>query len=52
MSLICVGRNGARVFFRNTADGMQIVAKADKSNESKVIGRLMEKYGSDDVRVW
>ncbi|MFW5420264.1 hypothetical protein J0910_26970 [Nocardiopsis sp. CNT-189] len=40
------GRNGGRVFFRNTGDGIQIVGKADKSNESKVIKRLKELYGS------
>ncbi|MFF3918956.1 polymorphic toxin-type HINT domain-containing protein [Streptomyces sp. NPDC001852] len=40
------GRNGGRVFFRNTDDGMQIVGKADKSNESKVISRLTEMYGN------
>ncbi|MFC4032341.1 polymorphic toxin-type HINT domain-containing protein [Streptomyces polygonati] len=40
------GRNGGRVFFRNTDSGMQIVGKADKSNESKVISRLMDMYGN------
>ncbi|MFF4831563.1 RHS repeat-associated core domain-containing protein [Streptomyces sp. NPDC001315] len=40
------GRNGGRVFFRNTDDGMQIVGKADKSNESKVISRLTDMYGN------
>ncbi|WP_237300974.1 MULTISPECIES: polymorphic toxin-type HINT domain-containing protein [unclassified Streptomyces] len=39
-------RNGGRVFFRNTDDGMQIVGKADKSNESKVISRLTDMYGN------
>ncbi|MFE7131653.1 polymorphic toxin-type HINT domain-containing protein [Streptomyces sp. NPDC057638] len=40
------GRNGARVFFRNTSEGMQIVGKANKANEPKVISRLKEKYGN------
>ncbi len=39
------GPGRCRVVFRNTGDGMQIVGKADKSNESKVISRLMESYG-------
>ncbi|MFI9452701.1 polymorphic toxin-type HINT domain-containing protein [Amycolatopsis sp. NPDC052450] len=39
------GRNGGRVFFRNTDEGMQIVGKADKANESRVIKRLKELYG-------
>ncbi|WP_460707504.1 polymorphic toxin-type HINT domain-containing protein [Myceligenerans halotolerans] len=40
------GRNGARLFFRNVDDGIQIVGKADKGNESKVIARLVQTYGS------
>ncbi|WP_020669820.1 polymorphic toxin-type HINT domain-containing protein [Amycolatopsis nigrescens] len=39
------GREGGRVFFRKVGDSMQIVAKADKSNESKVIDRLIELFG-------
>lgn len=40
------GRNGGRVFFRTKSDGtMEIVGKADKSNESQVISRLNDKYG-------
>jgi hypothetical protein len=39
------GANGARLFFRNVADGIQIVAKASKANESRVINRLMQLYG-------
>ena len=39
------GANGARLFFRNVDGGIQIVAKADKSNESQVIARLMQLYG-------
>jgi hypothetical protein len=39
------GRNGARLFFRNTDSGIQIVGKADKGNESAVIRRLTELYG-------
>lgn len=38
------GRNGARVFFRNTSNGIEILAKADKSNEQKVIKILEELY--------
>jgi RHS repeat-associated protein len=39
------GRNGARLFFRNVDGGIQIVAKADKDNESAVIARLLQLYG-------
>ncbi|MGW3210089.1 polymorphic toxin-type HINT domain-containing protein [Streptomyces sp. NPDC001135] len=39
------GRNGGRLFFRNVGGGIQIVAKADKSNESTVIARLKQLYG-------
>ncbi|GAA2620012.1 polymorphic toxin-type HINT domain-containing protein [Streptomyces tubercidicus] len=39
------GRRGGRVFYRNTSDGMQIVAKADKNNEPNVIQRLLATYG-------
>ncbi|WP_328913753.1 MULTISPECIES: hypothetical protein [unclassified Streptomyces] len=37
--------SGARLFFRNVDGGIQIVAKADKGNESKVIARLRQLYG-------
>lgn len=37
--------SGARLFFRNTKDGVQIVAKADKGNEDKAIARLRVLYG-------
>ncbi|MDH6116063.1 hypothetical protein ABH930_002074 [Kitasatospora sp. GAS204A] len=39
-------RHCGRVFFRSTNEGMQIVAKADKGNEPKVIERLKKLYGS------
>jgi RHS repeat-associated protein len=39
------GANGARLFFRNVDGGIQIVGKADKSNESSVIARLVQLYG-------
>ena len=39
------GANGARLFFRNVNGGIEIVGKADKGNESRVIGRLMQLYG-------
>lgn len=37
-------RSGARVFFRNNEQGFEIVGKANKGNESSVIGRLTELY--------
>jgi hypothetical protein len=40
------GRNGARLVFRNVDGGIQIVGKADKGNESAVIGRLQKLYGN------
>ncbi|ARP70199.1 hypothetical protein LK07_10880 [Streptomyces pluripotens] len=39
------GRNGGRLFFRNVDGGIQVVGKADKGNESKVIARLKQIYG-------
>ncbi|MEU8702627.1 Hint domain-containing protein [Streptomyces sp. NPDC048680] len=39
------GRNGGRLFFRNVDGGIQVVGKADKGNESKVIARLKQLYG-------
>lgn len=38
-------RSGARLFFRNTSDGIQVVGKADKHNEGQVIARLRKLYG-------
>ncbi|MEV4671056.1 polymorphic toxin-type HINT domain-containing protein [Actinomadura sp. NPDC049382] len=39
------GANGARLFFRNVEGGVQVVGKADKKNEQRVINRLLEMYG-------
>ncbi|MFK0017314.1 hypothetical protein [Streptomyces sp. NPDC091027] len=39
------GKNGGRLFFRNVDGGIQVVGKADKGNESKVIARLKRIYG-------
>ncbi|WP_370945085.1 polymorphic toxin-type HINT domain-containing protein [Amycolatopsis sp. cg5] len=39
------GKDGARVFYRVTENGMEIIAKASKDNEDKVIARLLELYG-------
>lgn len=38
-------RGGARLFFRTTDSGIQIVGKASKANESSVINHLMGLYG-------
>ncbi|MEV6247189.1 RHS repeat-associated core domain-containing protein [Streptomyces sp. NPDC051742] len=38
-------RNGARLFFRNTESGVQIVGKSSKANEDAVIARLKRIYG-------
>lgn len=38
------GANGARVFYRNTQEGIEILAKASKANESKVIRILDQLY--------
>ena len=37
--------SGARLFFRYVDGGVEIVAKASKSNESRVIARLIQLYG-------
>jgi hypothetical protein len=39
------GKSGARVFYRQKGDTIEILAKADKSNEIKVIKILTELYG-------
>lgn len=36
--------NGARVFFRQAGDKIEILAKATKANETQVINRLMRLY--------
>lgn len=38
------GRNGARVFFKQTSDGFEILAKANKANEQTVIKILESIY--------
>ena len=38
------GRNGARVFYRKTATGYEILGKADKANEQTVINILKKLY--------
>lgn len=38
-------RDGARVFFRQIEGGIEILAKASKKNEEKVIEMLRKKYG-------
>jgi RHS repeat-associated protein len=38
-------KEGARVFFRKTKTGVEILAKADKHNEQQVIDRLTDIYG-------
>ena len=38
------GANGARVFYRIVNEVMEILAKADKSNEAKVIKILINLY--------
>lgn len=38
-------RDGARVFYRQTSEGIEILAKANKANESQVIGTLHKIYG-------
>ena len=39
------GSNGARVFYRMTDNGMEILAKASKANEEVVIKILQKIYG-------
>ena len=39
------GRLGARVFFRNTQGGIEILAKASKDNETRVWNELRRIYG-------
>jgi hypothetical protein len=39
------GRNGARLFYRRTASGLEVVGMSSKKNEQKVINRLGQIYG-------
>jgi len=39
------GREGARVFYREKDGVMEILAKADKSNEQQIIKILTQLYG-------
>lgn len=39
------GRTGARVYFRPTAEGVEVVGLSTKNNQGKVIDRLTEIYG-------
>jgi len=38
-------RSGARVIFRNTSGGVEILAKASKQNQNRVLRRVVELYG-------
>ena len=38
------GRNGARIFYRTTNEGYEILAKANKANEQMVINILKKLY--------
>jgi RHS repeat-associated protein len=40
------GADGARVYFRNTKDGVQILAKSVKGNQNAVIKQLEKIYGN------
>jgi hypothetical protein len=37
-------RDGARVYFRNIENGVEILGKSAKDNQAKVINRLKEIY--------
>jgi len=39
------GKNGARIFYRTTNEGYEILAKANKANEQTVINILKKLYG-------
>tara|TARA_B110000037_G_C16955896_1_gene438852 strand:- start:552 stop:737 length:186 start_codon:yes stop_codon:yes gene_type:complete len=36
---------GARVYFRNTDDGIEILGYSNKENQTQVIEKLAETYG-------
>ena len=38
-------RDGARVYFRNSEDGIEIIGKSNKSNQDRVISILKERNG-------
>ncbi len=39
------GRNGARIFYRKTAEAIEILGKANKKNEQTVIDVITKLYG-------
>ena len=39
-------RGGARVYFRNTDEGVDILGYSNKSNQQKVINRIKDVYGN------
>lgn len=48
------GDNGARVFFRQTKDGIEILEKASKANEQKVINllhKLYDQFGGKNMKI-
>jgi putative component of toxin-antitoxin plasmid stabilization module len=38
-------RDGARVYFRRTENGIEILGKSDKSNQEKVIAEVLKTFG-------
>ncbi|MBL0028896.1 MAG: hypothetical protein IPO95_07470 [Rhodanobacteraceae bacterium] len=38
-------RDGARVYFRQLKEGIEVVAKSAKDNQAKVIDKLKDLYG-------
>jgi RHS repeat-associated protein len=42
------GKNGARVYYRETKDGMEILGYSNKNNQSQVIDRLKKVYGQNN----
>ena len=40
-------RDGARVYFRETADGVEVLGKSNKANQQKVIKEVLKTFGDD-----
>lgn len=38
--------SGARVYFRNTGDGVEILGESSKANQDEVIKALLNEYGN------
>lgn len=41
------GRDGSRVYFKTTNDGVEVLGKSNKSNQQKVIKEVLQTFGNE-----